>query len=875
MNVLSKTDRILLLKIIASIFVLETVAHLLAHRLPGATDSALLDALLMALLGTPVFWFWVLREQKAQADLRRSTQESEGRYRTLVENLGTMVSLIGKDFRIAMVNAEGGRVFRKAPAVLAGKECFREFEKRDAVCPHCPGKKAMETGRPCGVETIGVRDDGTRFEVRVNAYPCFDAGGEVSGFIELVEDLTESKAAQRALRESEERFRGVVDNIEVGVALLSPNMEILSLNKRMREWFPHIDVGRRPVCYRSYNTPPRDEVCSYCPVVKTLADGEVHESVTETPTPAGIVNYRVIASPLKDAGGGILGVIELVEDVTQELKEGARLQADLLRRSRLNELLRLSLEPVPTAQKLERMLGCVLSTPWFAVERKGCVMLREGSALRMAAQIGLSDPIRAECALLPLGRCLCGRVAESGEEEITAELDERHEVSYPGIVPHGHMTLPLKGGGETLGVLNMYLPAGANLDADQREFARAAAGIISGVVLLARSEERLLHALKMDAVGKLAGGIAHDFNNILAAIKGYSEFLLNSVASGDPRHQDLLEVAKAADRGAGLTRQLLAFSRRQVLSPRPVDLNEVIQGCAKMLSCLLGAGIRLELRLEPPSAGVVVDQGQMEQCIMNLALNARDAMPEGGTLTIATANLPAGSRDVRGKAAGPVVLLSVTDTGTGMSADVLSHIFEPFFSTKPKDKGTGLGLATVYGIVKQSGGDIEVESSPGKGSVFKVTLPASAAECVPAQPPAAEAPAPLGRETLLLVEDEEAVRTVAERQLSAAGYRVFSASQGEDALKVLDRPETRVDLLVTDVIMPGLSGPELAAEALSRRPGLRVLYISGHTGGALLADDLLEEGVCLLQKPFSAGALAAEVRKILDAPPKPARPAKP
>ncbi|MBI5239660.1 MAG: PAS domain-containing protein [Elusimicrobia bacterium] len=854
----------LLLKILAVVAGAEFLCMALISqlwKLPSGWLSTSLDTASLTLLIAPFFYFWLFREIGEKTAWRRAHQNINARYQTLVDNIAAGVTLIGPDFRIRMVNSAAARLFDKDPAYFTGRECFREFEKRGEVCAHCPGRKAMETGRSCEVETEGVRDDGGRFRVRIHAYPVLAPDGQASGFIELVEDISAQRLVQASLRESEERYRSVVDNVGIGIALIDPQMRILSLNRQMRTWFPGIDPGQKPVCYRAYNTPPREEACSYCPTQKTFQDGQVHEAVTDTPTPDGIRHYRVVSSPIKDADGRVTAAIEMAEDITASLRQTREIEETARGQKAIDELLRLSLSPGALPQKLEKMLAHLLAVPWFTVEGRGCVFVLEGPALVMTAQLGLSEPVRRACGRLPLGRCLCGRAARDAEEVLAADLDERHEVTYAGMHRHGHICLPLKGEGQVLGVLNLYLKAGEKPDRRALDLARAAADILDGAILLAKSEERFLQSQKMEAVGQLAGGVAHDFNNILTAIKGYSEFLLGDFTAGDPRREDVAEIRRAADRAASLTRQLLAFSRRQVLAPRSVDLKEVVSAMAPMLRRLLGEDVRFEARLDPRPVLAFVDQGQMEQVLMNLVVNARDAMPQGGAVTVSAANVP------RPGGPGPAgVLLAVADTGLGMSPEVLAHLFEPFFTTKEKGKGTGLGLATVYGIVKQSGGEIEVDSAPGRGSVFRIQLPASQEAAAAQGAAAAAGPPPAGTETVLLVEDEEAVRALSARTLARAGYRVLSAGDARSALELVQDGSVKADLLLTDVVLPGLSGPDLAARLLQARPRLKVLFISGYEDGILAKHGMLAPDVVLFLKPFTPDSLLRKVREVLDAP---------
>ncbi len=380
-------------------------------------------------------------------------------------------------------------------------------------------------------------------------------------------------------------------------------------------------------------------------------------------------------------------------------------------------------------------------------------------------------------------------------------------------------------------------------------------------------EEQFRQSQKMEAVGQLAGGIAHDFNNLLTAILGNTQLLLRELPPGDSKRGDVEEIRKASERAASLTRQLLAYSRRQMLQPEVLDLNVVVAEMDKMLRRLIGEHIALVAVLTPDLGRVRADPNQIEQVIVNLAVNARDAMPDGGKLTVETANVDldeAFAQAHLGSVPGSYALLAVTDTGAGMDATVRAHLFEPFFTTKEVGKGTGLGLATVYGIVKQSGGYISVYSEPGRGSSFKIYLPRIATPADAPPGPQKSGPAP-GSETVLVVEDEAAVLTLSRRALEAQGYVVLAASDPAAALRVVERHGGMIHLLLTDVVMPGLSGRELADRLTAQRPGIRVLYMSGYPGDAVVQHGTLPSGSAFLQKPFSPDGLARKVRDVLDA----------
>ncbi len=383
--------------------------------------------------------------------------------------------------------------------------------------------------------------------------------------------------------------------------------------------------------------------------------------------------------------------------------------------------------------------------------------------------------------------------------------------------------------------------------------------------VLRQTQTQLLQAQKMEAVGRLAGGIAHDFNNLLTAILGYGQFLLESHPPGDPLHSDIAEVMRAGERAAALTRQLLAFSRRQVLEPRVLDLNDTVATVARLLERVIGEDIDLAVLPAPDLWRVCADPGQIERVLLNLAVNARDAMPEGGHLTIETANVVFSDAALchrPGMRPGAYVRLAVTDTGVGMPPEVQAHIFEPFFTTKDVGRGTGLGLATVYGIVKQSNGFIYCHSTPGRGTTFEIFLPRTEGEPQRPEPPRPVEPNGDG-ETILLVEDDAAVRGLARALLEAKGYRVLAAADGEQAVELAERHQGPVHLLLTDVVMPGLSGREVAARVSAVRPDARVLYMSGYPDDVIDQRGILEPGLRLLQKPFTATALLVAVREAL------------
>jgi PAS domain S-box-containing protein len=387
---------------------------------------------------------------------------------------------------------------------------------------------------------------------------------------------------------------------------------------------------------------------------------------------------------------------------------------------------------------------------------------------------------------------------------------------------------------------------------------------------LRESEERLRHSQRMESVGRLAGGIAHSFNNLLAAIAFQCEILCEEMDPEDGRRTHVEEIQKAGERAASLARQLLSFGRRQVIQPRRLRLSELLRGMEPMLRRLIGENIRLEVRAAQEAGEIHADLGQIEQVILNLVVNARDAMPDGGSLTLATEEVEVAGTEAGELPPGHYVQLTVSDTGTGIAPELMEHLFEPFFTTKERGKGTGLGLATVHGIVHQSGGRIQVESEPGRGTRFTLVLPRAEEEAEEPRPrsfPSERRRTRRGSEVVLLVEDEDNIREPAVEMLEARGYRVLAAADASQALALAEKHAEEIHILVTDVIMPGMNGSQLAEQLTHRRPEMRVLYISGYPEDSIAHHGVLNPEQHFLQKPFAPGQFLERVREVLDSRP--------
>ncbi len=575
-------------------------------------------------------------------------------------------------------------------------------------------------------------------------------------------------------------------------------------------------------------------------------------------------------------------------------EQGHLLEVAKAREARLQAVLDVSRE-LARIQPLESLFRTVATTctQLLAADSAG-IRLLEGDELVVAGTWGDARGVMLT-PRLKLGESVSGLVAATGQPIVVTDPDRdprllpAHREALGRLGYAGLLAVPIKLGDQVAGVLSVQTRRRGGFTAEDVAMVSAFAAHVAVALEnsrlyaearraydeLSQTQSQLVQAQKMQAVGQLAGGIAHDFNNLMTVVTGRAELLLRRLRPGDLLRRDVEEIQATAQRATDLTRQLLAFSRKQVLEPRVLNLNQVVADLAPMLRRLIGDHVELVTALAPDLGQVKADPRQLEQVLMNLTLNARDAMPDGGRITLETADVVLDAdyaREHVGAQPGPHVMLAVSDTGRGMDAETLARIFEPFFTTKGPGQGTGLGLATVYGIVKQSGGNIWVYSEPGRGTTFKIYLPRvseAAGDAAPAGGPGAPS---AGRETILLVEDDEAVRRLARDILTGQGYQVLEAAHGGEALLVAGRHQGPIHLLLTDVVMPQMSGRVLAERLAATRPEVKVLYMSGYTENAVVHHGVLDADTVYIQKPFTLEGLARKVRDVLDAGPAPRRP---
>jgi len=683
------------------------------------------------------------------------------------------------------------------------------------------------------------------------------------------------------LQASEEMFRQITENItEVFYMTDAKTGEVLYISPACEKIWgqTRAQILARPAAWTDSIHPEDRQRVGDAFVEKRDVGG--FDEIFRLQHPGGQIRWaRSRSFPIRNGEGEIYRHTGIASDITDlkvaqdalaEKAALATLAAEVgnahTRGDSLRDILQLCTEA------MVRHLGAAFARIWTLNAKK--------TVLELQASSGLYTHIDGAHSRVPVGKYKIGLIAQERRPHLTNDVLNDPRVGDREWARRESMVsfagYPLTVNDELVGVMAMFARTPLT------QYALDGLGTIADTVAIgikrkqaeqvqAGLENQLRQAQKMEAVGNLAGGIAHDFNNLLTAILGYGNILLSRLQEGDPGRQNVQEILKAGERAASLTNQLLAFSRKQVLQPKIVDLNALATNLEKMLRRLIGEDVELSTCLEKNLGQVKADPGQIEQVIMNLVVNSRDAMPMGGKLTIETANAALGedyaSRHLGAKP-GRYVMVAVADTGVGMGAETQARIFEPFFTTKEVGKGTGLGLATVYGIIKQSEGYVAVYSEPGQGTTFKIYLPRIDQSVETARVGQA-APIPRGTETILLVEDEEAVRRLARLILEGQGYAIIEAPSGSSALAAAEKHATPIHLLLTDVIMTEMNGRELSQRLTRVCPSARVLFMSGYTGDTIVRHGVLEPGIAYLQKPFTPADLARKVREVLDSAPLP------
>ena len=766
--------------------------------------------------------------------VEQALSESEQRYRNLVENAPDVIYALAPDGTTTSLNPAFERITGWSRSEWLNKQFASILHPDDLSRGLEFLQRALKGEKIATFELRVLRKSGDYLVAEFTVTPQTQ-NGSVIGVLGIARDITERKRAEEALRESEERYRTILDNIEDGyfevdiagnftffndslcIILGYSRDEMMGMNNRQ-----YMDKENAQKVYQTFNqvyTTGKPQISFDWEIIRKDCIKRFIESSV---------------SLIRNSKSEQIGFRGVVRDVTD------RKQAE---------------EALRKSEQRFRELYDNAPVGYFEYDTQGRITNINRTELEMLGYT-LDEMI---------GQPVWKFIVEKGEarQQILAKL--------AGTIPPARgleRTYRRKDGTTFSGIVE------DRLILDSKGKIKGIRAIIQDITERKQAEDKMIalqdqlrQSQKMEAIGGLAGGIAHDFNNLLTVIKGYSQLSLTEMKEGEPLRENIEEIKKSADRAADLTRQLLAFSRRQVMEMKVMDLNDLLRNLGKMLHRVISEDIELATILEENLGRVKTDPGQIEQVIMNLAVNARDAMSKGGKLTIETANVDLDQAYARAHVAvkpGPYVMISVSDTGVGMTPEVRDRVFEPFFTTKEKGKGTGLGLSTVYGIVKQSGGNIWVYSEPGKGTEFKIYLPRVDEPLEELKEKVEKEGLPRGNERILIVEDEEDVLKLAGRILRRQGYEVLEAINGGEVLKICRGEKKPIHLILTDVVMPQISGRELIKRCQEVRQDFKVIYMSGYTDDIITHHGVLQKGLDYIQKPFTVDELARKVRRVLD-----------
>jgi len=777
----------------------------------------------------------------------------------IVENAPEAISIIGPEVRILRINAEFTRLFGLSSEEAVGKTVDSLIVPPDRYAETAWIGESVRKGNKLSLETRRRRKDGSLVDVLLSVSPVMVNGQKVATYASY-RDITDQKraeelnsalyaiAARTHSAEDPQEFFAAIHNI-VGqlmyarnfyIALYDPVTQLLGFPYFVDEEDPAPAPKRLGRGLTEYVMRTGEPLLA----TPAIFDALVHQGEVQL---IGASSLDWLGVPLKN-GNNCIGAL-VVQSYTPNVRFGERDR----------EILKFVSQQLATAIEHKRYEQALRRSE----ARYRSLILSAAYGIYSASVTG---------KFLDVNPALINMLGYGSVEEVLA-LDPRQDVflnaqELDRLTEDYRRTKSLNGievqwkckDGR---VIIVRLSGRAVSSDDETE--EVLEIIAEDITERRQLEEQFRQAQKMEAVGRLAGGVAHDFNNLLMVINGYTEVLLEQLKEGDGLHQKVQSIQQAADRAATLTRQLLAFSRKQLLELKVVDVNSVIGDMERLLRPLIGENIELVTRLAPDAGRTRADAGQLEQVIMNLVVNAKDAMPEGGKITIQSADVTV-HQNFRERGfiqPGRYVVISLSDTGQGMDRETQSRIFEPFFTTKEKGKGTGLGLSTVYGIVKQSGGYVFTQSEIGHGSTFHIYLPRVEESPEERSPAKSQENEKGGSETVLLVEDEDSVRELVRETLVTRGYKVLEAENGEIGMRVAEASSDHIDLLITDVVMPGMGGRELAKKLLLLRPDLGVLYLSGYTEDAVVHHGALGPGQAFLQKPFTLQSLARKVREVL------------
>ncbi len=802
--------------------------------------------------------------------------------REYLNRLGVMVVELTANGVVDFINDAGVKILGNERKDIVAKNWFKNFipkRMRSEMNNLFKETLAGKIGTFLSHENSVINKNGEERVILWNSTLVQDSEGVNVGLLCTGQDITDERLAEEALRESENRSRAISDYAQESILMIDDKGLITYSNKSAIKLFGYSEGELIGANMHSMIVPKRyrKEHFEAFEIFRKTGKGSIigkiialtllKKSGEEFP-----VELSVSAVKMKGRWSAVGIIRDISERRDAEKKTRKAFQDQLV----IDSILQISLKDIPLEKQLRLSLRLLLSIPWLAALSKGCVFIidKKSKSLKLKAHIGLSNKILSLCSSVSFDKCLCGKVAVSGEVQFIDSSSNDHSDRYDGSNPHCHYVVPILSEGTVLGVINLYLEFDHLYDEGEVAFLELVANTLSGLIkrkhIEAEKEKlwnQLLQSQKMESIGRLTGGIAHDFNNLLAAIMGFGDLAIQEIAKDSPAREYVSTMIEASERATKLTQQLLAFSRKQVLEVKCIDLNELVGHLTKMLRRVIGEDIQLKLNTKAPISNVMADATQIEQILLNLTVNARHAMPNGGVLAVTTADVELDEDSINEHVEakpGKYVMMSVKDTGTGMSKAVQEKIFEPFFTTKELGKGTGLGLSTVFGIIKQHDGYISVHSEEGAGTEFLVYFPAT--EKVKKTPMPIQKAESLkrGSETILTVDDDVMFQQMCSGILESLGYNVLVASSAEQALQLIKDTDTKIDLLFTDVVLTGLNGYELYEQARVLLPYIKVLFTSGYMDNQVVVDKIIQNEMPFIKKPVRAEELSDKVRDVLD-----------
>jgi len=781
----------------------------------------------------PGIQVWI-RDITDRKQAEKALQENEGLLSTMFNSITDPIHIVDRDFRVVLTNKNLLDLKGYTQEEIKGKHCYDVYQGLNSLCDGCTVNKAFKTGKPFAAEKTLPLEDGTERYFEVSSFPMFDSKGDLYQAIELTRDITDEKNMKKSLLESEAQKKAILDGSIDRIRLVDRDMRIIWANRTtaLETNVPAEElVGHQ--CFEIFVG--RDTPCQECPAAKALKSGKTEHTIihhAQSRDLKGESYWDSYAVPIKDKSDNVIQVIQLIRNITEYRKvESAKRESEKKYRTLFED----SIDAI------------------FITKREG-------------------EFIDANPSFLKLFGYNRGEITKISVRDFYANPDDRDrykkEIEKNGSVTGFSVKLVKKDGEEIDCLIT------ASVRRDDNGAVIGYQGVIRDITEKKRAEEekeqlesQLLHAQKMEAIGTLSGGIAHDFNNILQAISGYTQILMMGKEPDNPDYTKLKAIEKSAFRASDLTSQLLIFSRKVETKLRPVDLNQELMQVAEMLGHTIPKMIAIELNLGKDSKIINADKTQIEQIIMNLAINARDAMPDGGKVIFETKNVSIDEGYMKthlGAVPGNYVLLSASDTGRGIDKESVEHIFEPFYTTKERGKGTGLGLAMVYGIVKSHNGYIMCYSEEGEGTTFKIYFPVMETETGVFQHEEKIMDIKGGNETLLIVDDEEDLREVGREMMTKFGYTALTAPDGEGALKIYRKRKNEIDLIIMDLIMPGMGGKKCLEEILKIDQNARVIIASGYSESGHAKEIFKTGAKGFINKPYDINQMLKIIREALD-----------